>query len=578
MYETQDVEERNMTVALHDLFLSIAESGATCDPLSLISRSVVRCVPDIEFAFYAYDDEETGQIAAIKEGSRIWLPSPDIQRRYVAHLRKCVERTGIAVEEPEVALSFLPPAQRKKWICHRCCVIRVRVAGCSPAILAAFVRSDFAITVRHQAWMRLFGDAAVALLSRHRAAVNVQSEKDQIVQAKRDLALEIESSRERVRQHLQELEKVWEEYLAGSVSLKEAMSAVVRSAKTLYALSNITTTSEASGMPEFNDAALEKWVCDGMRDSRIKAVVGVRGANKSAILQAIRSRVLASGVNESHVVTIDFEDARFRKFKTANDVIDYLSGFPSSKNPYYLFMDEVGMIGYYAELLRRLSASARWNVWLATSSVHPVLPAKEGAPFSVFRAWTNLRIPRSRGDLEKIWCQIFMRDIVSGIDHPDLRAKELLAEYYSDHLGEVKSLRDIVEAFKSVDYPLSRSTISTYRQALVDAYLIEISEIYDVFAEEVVKSVGGRAFYTDLELRNWRFGAAGAHDETRVALNRLYLELRQKYDKVYTPKDSDADFVTINSHGKPCLWSLSPDKRSDVQFFGQFLHLSGNRV
>jgi len=568
-YETGDAEEREMTLAFHDLFMSIAESGATSDPMALICRSLVRCIENIQLAFYAYDDDEEILIPAKKEGLDLWIPPPDVSRKYVAHLRKRAIRSGVAVVEASTASSFLPPSQRKKWTCYRSCVIRVNVEGMSPAILAASVPSEFAITDRHVAWMRLVGEAAEALLSRYRNVLTVKGENDLIMRARRNLVIQMESFRERVRQHLLEMEKVRTSYLAGSVSLQDAYQTMERSAKTLYSLSNVTTSPEGGGEIRFNDAALEKWVGNGLKDSRIKAVVGVRGSGKSPVLQAVRSRVLSSGASESHVVVIDFEDARFRRFKTPQDVIDYLAGFPKSEEPYYLFLDEIGMIGWHAELLRCLVASRQWNVWMATSTAIPVTSAKGGKlpPISIFRMWTNPRVPRSRADLERIWCQLFMRDVVCGIEHPDLRAKELLAEYCSDHLGEVRSLRDIVAFFKSVRYPLSRSTVSSYRQALVDAYLIEISEIYDIFAEEVVTSVGGRVFYTDLELRMWRYGMATEHDEKRVALNRLYLELRQKYAKVYTPKNQEADFVTFGSNGKPCLWSLPPDRNLPLQTF-----------
>ena len=34
-----------------------------------------------------------------------------------------------------------------------------------------------------------------------------------------------------------------------------------------------------------------------------------------------------------------------------------------------------------------------------------------------------------------------------------------------------------------------------------------------------------------------------------MALNTLYLRLRRTYDKVYTPRDKDADFLTLEPDG-----------------------------
>jgi len=321
---------------------------------------------------------------------------------------------------------------------------------------------------------------------------------------------------------------------------------------------------------ESYEASLKVWVKQGLQDPRIKVLVGLRGTKKSEILQAIRRRVLSSGVDASRVVLIDFEDARFRRFKTASYVMDYLGEFPQSKEVNYLFLDEVGMIYWHSELLRRLSGNRHWNVWVAASTSHALLlprGQKGASSLMVYRAWNDPMMVRSRTELSRVWCQIFMRDVVSGIAHPDICAKEQLAEYYSDHLGEIRSLREVRKGLQGAGRAPAIASIRMYRQALVNAYLIEFSKVYDVFAGMVVESLSGRAFYTDLELRAWRFGSAPTDEAARLALNRLYLELRRKYDVVYTPRDEDADFVTLDPNGRPHFWSVPDESLDEVKKF-----------
>lgn len=562
LYETSDIEERNVTMALRDLFVSVLKSGAAEDPLSIVCKSIVRCVDDVKFSFYCYKGEETGQIAAIKDGVKIALPPPDVERKVVANMRRQTAQCGVAVINPKSALSLLSPALRRKRKCHTCIAMRVS-DGVSrdAAVIAVFLPEAFHVTDRHCAWMALFADAASAFLSVDRSLRRARGDRDGAVKARQETMLALEVSRKLVREHLSEFERIMEDCRGGIVSLRDAIRAVERSAKSLYSLSDVMVRKDPDSAPEFRDPILGSWVKEGLGDPRVKAIVGVRGSNKSAMLHAIHGLVLDSGVKEENVVFIDFEDARFRRFKTASDVMSYLASFPRSSKPYYLFLDEVGMVEWHTELLSRLLATEGWNVWLAASTSQALLSDGNAASggLNVFRTWTDIAVPRSRADLEKIWCQIFMRDVVSGVDHPDIRAKETLAEYYSDHLGEIKSLLEIARELQSVGRRISRSSISAYRQALIDAYLIEVSDVYDVFTQSVVTTISGRVFYTDLELRAWRFGSSPDKDATRVALNRLYLELRKKYDKVYTPRDQAADFVTLQPNGKPLLWKLPSD-------------------
>lgn len=98
------------------------------------------------------------------------------------------------------------------------------------------------------------------------------------------------------------------------------------------------------------------------------------------------------------------------------------------------------------------------------------------------------------------------------------------------------------------------NTIRAYRRSLESVYLIETTEVYDTFEQRVVKNCCGRVFWTDLDLRCWRFGAAPEHEAARVAMNVLYLQLRATYAHVYTPSDRSADFVTIEKDGRCRRW------------------------
>ncbi len=114
---------------------------------------------------------------------------------------------------------------------------------------------------------------------------------------------------------------------------------------------------------------------------------------------------------------------------------------------------------------------------------------------------------------------------------------------------------------------IAANSIRAYRKALELCYLVEASEVFDVFEKRVIPKCGVRLFYTDLALRAWRFGAAPTFEAERVALNELYLELRRTHEKVYTPYGREADFVTVEADGTLRDWHVNCNKDVDVCVF-----------
>lgn len=320
---------------------------------------------------------------------------------------------------------------------------------------------------------------------------------------------------------------------------------------------------------DFSD--LQNWAAAHLDDTCVKAIVGVRGANKTGALETVRNLIRARGVDEARLVSLDFEDVRFRHLKTADDVLAFLRRLPGCAVTRYLFLDEISRVGAHAELLHRLHELPAWNVWVASSTATAVGAADEAfRPYPwvcAFRLWPDPSQPRATCVLERVWCEIFLRDVACCVNHPDIRAKEALAEYLSDHLGERVTLREVAAGLRVGGRAVAANSIRTYRRALELAYLVEASEVFDVFEKCVIPKCGVRLFYTDLELRAWRFGVAPTFEAERVAVNELYLKLRRTYEKVYTPHGKEADFVTVEPDGGLRYWNVISNKTLDIFVF-----------
>ena len=317
-----------------------------------------------------------------------------------------------------------------------------------------------------------------------------------------------------------------------------------------------------------------RWAQDGLTDPRIKVFVGLRGSNTTECLLAVRDGLRARGVDESRLVVIDFEDPRFRRLKTASDVLAYLDRLPKAAAPRYLFLVSACRVIHHAALLRTLQGrSDEWNVWLAASTAHVT---GEGNPFvpypwmTVRRIWADIDVVRTPEESSSVWGQCYLDAVARSMRSPDVRALGSILEFISDHLGERTTLREIAKSLDAFGYGLSANSVRFYRQVLEQCFIVDASESFDVFERCVLPKGGVRLFWTDLDLRAWRFGAAETFEPERVALNRLYLNLRRAYENVYTPIGCEADFVTVEADGKLRTWSVNEEESLAIREFRAF--------
>lgn len=546
------------------------------DPLVAMCRALVAGSASFRFVAFVRADEEVWYVPCAQPDCRVPIVPVDVERSFVRFLKDEVAALDVLFLREERCLPFIPKSCRTTWECHSCAAFAVSgEQGADRAILVVFFEGDCPFTEDQRAALRQLA-RSVSVLYRQRcdnlrlraecAAAQAEArQKDQTLASVRGL----------VRSALVEFDERVRANAGATVTLADLRAQIVFGLSELVAFAGEPLAGRLEQEVAFDDPNVANWVQKGLYDARVKMIVGVRGANKTGVLRAVRSWLRTRGIEEPRLVNIDFEDVRFRRFETMEDVLDFLRRLPPCDGPRFLFLNEIGRIGGHVELLRRLSESREWNVWVASSTAYATGDDPQFVPYawmSVYQVWPRQGTFRSRQVLERIWCQIFLRDVVSGVTHPDIEAKAALAEYFSDHLGEMKTLREIAEELNVRGRKISPNSIRAYRTALMAVYLVEVSEVYDTFERSVVRNQGGRVFWTDLELRNWRFGAALEYESARTALNELYLTLRQTHDKVYTPRGSDADFLTLERDGSLRFW-YAPLKETRAQNFFRWGYL-----
>ena len=284
----------------------------------------------------------------------------------------------------------------------------------------------------------------------------------------------------------------------------------------------------------------------------LKVLSGIRGAGKTTAIDAVIADLVKKGVPKANIIRLDFEDPSMRHMKTYKDVLDILKA-RKAEGRTYLFLEELDSLLDYEVLMGVLYGMKEYEVTVTTSNRK--LFASEVMNYFKGRL---LRLalpapdwPRDRGELERVWGKMFLCDVLGGHALADATAEERLAEFLSDHMGELFSLRKISRTLDINGHKLHSNTVAEYLRALTDAFFIEAAPVYDTF-EGAVVNIGARYFWTDLALRDGRFGPSPELEEERLKYTKKYLELRRTRGKVMCEKSETffANFVVTDREGK----------------------------
>ena len=155
---------------------------------------------------------------------------------------------------------------------------------------------------------------------------------------------------------------------------------------------------------------LSQWIQANRSQKIVKFIVGIRGMEKSQVLRKCLPK---------DAIRIDFDDPKWRRLKTAEDVIAHLDGggfietaLPDSSvgrvgvppptapdSPTApLLLEEPGRIFGHTTLLRTLVESGKWNVFVVASNCHAIEDMREYWPegkIAQFRVWRRVGRPRS---------------------------------------------------------------------------------------------------------------------------------------------------------------------------------------
>lgn len=114
------------------------------------------------------------------------------------------------------------------------------------------------------------------------------------------------------------------------------------------------------------------WLNKSIDNKLIKAVVGFRRSGKSFLLKMLCKRLLDSGVLESNIFYLNFENDLLNIIKSVDDLRSiweiYLREIANPSYPIYIIWDEIQLVKAWEKLVRSLYEQGKYNIFISGSN------------------------------------------------------------------------------------------------------------------------------------------------------------------------------------------------------------------
>jgi predicted AAA+ superfamily ATPase len=315
----------------------------------------------------------------------------------------------------------------------------------------------------------------------------------------------------------------------------------------------------------------------------IKIITGIRRCGKSTLLTMFKDDLLKNEIAEEQIQFINFEDADFENLTNYRALHEHIKNnlIPDKMN--YIFLDEIQNVSEFQKVVNSLYIRENVDLYITGSNAHllsgeiatllsgryveiKMLPLSFKEYMSFFRDQTDLArkyrdylvnssFPYAlalNGDktlirdyLSGIYNTVVLKDIVARKNIADVAMLESVIRFMFDNIGSLVSVKKISDTLTSGGRKISAHTVDTYLSALVDSYILNKVERYDIKGKQHLKTFG-KYYITDIGLRYFLLGSRST-DWGRILENIVYLELIRRNYEVYVGKidENEVDFVAV---------------------------------
>lgn len=323
----------------------------------------------------------------------------------------------------------------------------------------------------------------------------------------------------------------------------------------------------------------------------IKVITGIRRSGKSRILDMIIDEIKKNGVDESHIIKINFDDMEYDFLINAKSLDTYIKDQIKDKKKYYIFLDEIQNVEEFEKAIESLFTSKNVSIFITGSNskllsgelatlltgrtvefeVKPFtffeyseynkinnLDFDEDEKFNDYLKWGGfpLRFDYETDDskstyLNNLYNSIIEKDILGRYEIRNKNLFKRIANYLMINPGKLLSIENIVNYIGVNEKDnVSKRTIYNYIDYLSTAYLTHPIKKYNIKGKNELKNVD-KYYIIDTGFSYIKTNKIN-FDDTFLLENIIYNELKYQGYAVFVGKTykSEVDFVAIKNQKK----------------------------
>ena len=292
----------------------------------------------------------------------------------------------------------------------------------------------------------------------------------------------------------------------------------------------------------------------------IKIITGIRRCGKSYLLDPLfKNYLLSTGIKEDHIIKIDL-DLRMNKDFLNPDYLDsYIRNQIKDEKMYYVLLDEIQKVEDFESVLNGFLHIKNVDVYVTGSNskflssdivtefrgrgdeirIYPLTFSEflEAFNGSKEEAWNSYIMfgglplildqktdEQKRNYLISLFNTTYLKDTIERNNILRVDVLDTLVNLLSSSVGSLTNPKKIADTFTSHGIKdVSINTINTYLSYLLDAFIIEKAERYDVKGKKYI-STPSKYYFSDIGLRNARINFRQM-EENHIMENIIYNEL-----------------------------------------------------
>ena len=320
----------------------------------------------------------------------------------------------------------------------------------------------------------------------------------------------------------------------------------------------------------------------------VKILVGIRRCGKSVILNQIMSELKEKGVDNEHIIYVNFEFIEYEDLQDYKELNKYIKEKIVDKKIYYVFLDEIQKVSKFEDVVNSLRASIEnisifitgsnskllsnelstvlsgryvlFNIYPLSYKEFVELTGKDGKSdetFWNFVKWGGLPNRTQFTDesnikdyLHSVFDSIILRDVVDRLGLKDTVLFDLLLQYIVDITGREFSAENVIKFLKSEGKSVSTETLYIYLDALCKALMMRKIYRYDIHGKAILKTLN-KYYMTDLgiaQIKNNNFEINKSFAIENVVYNELLIRGYEVY--IGKTKEGEIDFIATNDEEK----------------------------